>query len=360
MGIKKELKTLARPSLAKVLDKHSKEGELYQKLEDDKVLCYACGHRCKIQDGHRGICKVRYNEDGKLFVPKGYVAALQCDPTEKKPFFHVLPGSSTLTFGMLGCDYHCGYCQNWLTSQALRDSSAGIEPTEVTAKQMVEIARRYRASMVGSSYNEPLITAEWAGDVFKLAKEAGLRTAFISNGNATREVLEYLRPITDCYKVDLKSMQDKNYRKLGGLLETVLETIPRLVEMGFWVEIVTLIIPGFNDSDEELKEAAKFLASVSPDIPWHVTAFHKDYKMTDPDNTPPGTLIRAAEIGYEAGLRFVYAGNLAGWVKNYENTYCPNCHKLLIERYGYRILDYHITPDGNCPDCSFAIPGIWW
>ncbi|MBI2485944.1 MAG: AmmeMemoRadiSam system radical SAM enzyme [Deltaproteobacteria bacterium] len=360
MAIKKELKTLARPSLAEMLDKHSEEGELYQKLENNKVLCYACGHRCVIRDGLRGICKVRYNRDGELFVPKGYVAALQCDPTEKKPFFHVLPGSSTLTFGMLGCDYHCAYCQNWLTSQALRDAPAGTEPMTVTVSQMVSIAKRYGASMVGSSYNEPLITAEWAADVFRLAKEQGFKTAFISNGNATREVLEYLRPITDCYKVDLKSMQDKNYRKLGGLLSTVLETIPRLVEMGFWVEIVTLVIPGFNDSNEELKEAAKFLASVSLDIPWHVTAFHKDYKMTDPDNTPPETLIRAAEIGYEAGLRFVYAGNLPGWVKNYENTYCPNCHKLLVERCGYRILDYRITPDGKCPNCSSAIPGIWW
>ncbi len=181
-----------------------------------------------------------------------------------------------------------------------------------TASQMISLAKRYGASMVGSSYNEPLITAEWAADVFRLAKEQGLKSAFISNGNATQEVLEYLRPITDCYKVDLKSMQDKNYRKLGGLLSTVLETIPRLIEMGFWVEIVTLVILGFNDSDEELKEAVKFLASISLDIPWHVTAFHEDYKMTDPDNTPPETLIRAAEIGYEAGLRFVYAGNLPG------------------------------------------------
>jgi pyruvate formate lyase activating enzyme len=359
MAIRKELKTLARPSLAEILDEHSQEGKLYQKLEDNKVLCYACGHRCVIRDGLRGICKVRYNKDGKLFVPEGYVAALQCDPTEKKPFFHVLPGSSTLTFGMLGCDYHCAYCQNWVTSQALRDSSAGIEPMTVTASQMVSIAKRYGASIVGSSYNEPLITAEWAAGVFRLAREQGFKTAFISNGNATREVLEYLRPITDCYKVDLKSMRDRNYRKLGGLLSTVLEAIPRLVEMGFWVEIVTLVIPGFNDSDEELREAAKFLASISPNIPWHVTAFHKDYRMTDPDNTSPEILIRSAEIGYEAGLRFVYAGNLPGLVKNHENTYCPNCHKLLVERYGYKILDYFITPDGQCPSCASAIAGIW-
>jgi pyruvate formate lyase activating enzyme len=355
----KRYKSVARNSLAELLDGYSSEGELYEKFEDSKVVCHACGHKCLISDGLRGICKVRYNEGGRLYVPKGYVAGLQCDPTEKKPFFHVLPGSSTLTFGMLGCDYHCGYCQNWLTSQALRDPVAGIEPMKTTAEQLVFLAKRYDARLIGSSYNEPLITAEWAADVFKLARKEGFRTAFISNGNATKEVLEYLRPITDCYKVDLKSMQDKNYRKLGGLLINVLETISRLYDMGFWVEIVTLVVPGFNDSIEELKEAAKFLVSLSPDIPWHVTAFHKDYKMTDPDNTPAETLISIAEIGYEAGLKFVYAGNLPGSVKNYENTYCPNCDRLLIERYGYNILSYQITPDGECPGCSSVIPGIW-
>src|SRR3989337_2662819 len=359
MAIKKELKTLARPSLAEALDEYSVEGELYQKLENNKVLCHACGHRCVIYDGLRGICKVRYNKDGKLFVPKGYVAALQSDPTEKKPFFHVLPGSLTLTFGMLGCDYHCSYCQNWLTSQALRDSTAGIEPMTVTATEMVSLAKRYGASMIGSSYNEPLITSEWASDVFRIAREQGFKNAFISNGNATREVLEYLRPLTDCYKVDLKSMQDRNYRKLGGLLSTVLETIPRLVDMGFWVEIVTLVIPGFNDSNEELKEAAKFLASVSPDIPWHVTAFHKDYKMTDPDNASPETLLRAANIGREMGLSFVYAGNLPGMVGPFENTYCPRCGSLLIERFGFRVLQNQIAALGSCPKCGASIPGIW-
>ncbi len=356
----KRYKSITKTPLAELLDKYSTEGELYSKLEDDKVLCFACGHRCLIFDGLRGVCKVRYNDGGRLYVPKGYVAALQCDPTEKKPFFHVLPGSNTLTFGMLGCDYHCSYCQNWLTSQALRDPVAGIEPMEAGAEQLVSLAKKYDARLIGSSYNEPLITAEWAVEVFKLAMKGGLKTAFISNGNATKEVLEYLRPITDCYKVDLKSMQDKNYRKLGGLLSNVLETISRLCDMGFWVEIVTLVVPGFNDSNDELKEAAKFLVSLSPDIPWHVTAFHKDYKMTDPDNTSAETLMRVAEIGYEAGLKFVYAGNLPGRVKNYENTYCPNCDRLLIERYGYNILSYQINTDGQCPDCSAAIPGIWF
>jgi len=251
-------------------------------------------------------------------------------------------------------------CQNYITSQALRDPAAGVQPMNITAERLVGLAKRYGAKLVGSSYNEPLITAEWAVEVFKLAKGQGLKTCFISNGNATKEVLEYLKPWCDAYKVDLKSMSDRNYRKLGGLLRTVLETIQRLVEMGFWVEIVTLVVPGFNDSDAELRQAAKFLASLSPDIPWHVTAFHKDYKMTDPDNTPPSTLIRAAEIGREAGLRFVYAGNLPGRVGSYEHTFCPTCRTLLIERFGFEILRYRLTKDGRCPSCSTPIPGIWW
>ena len=176
-----------------------------------------------MKPGRRGICKVRFNKEGTLYTPAGYVAALQCDPTEKKPFFHCLPGSDTLTFGMLGCDFHCGYCQNWLTSQALRDDAAGVMPSDVTPDALVALARRQGARMVGSSYNEPLITAEWAVDVFKAARPAGLKTAFISNGNATPEVLDYIRPWTDCYKIDLKAMDDKRYRELGGVLQHVVD-----------------------------------------------------------------------------------------------------------------------------------------
>ena len=205
-------------SMAQVLDARVREGELVEKLDGGAVRCFACGHRCLVKPGRRGICKVRFNRDGTLYVPVGYVAALQCDPTEKKPFFHVLPGSDTLTFGMLGCDFHCGYCQNWLTSQALRDDAAGVLPTDVTPDRLVRLALRQGAKMVGSSYNEPLITAEWAVDVFKVAKTHGLKTAFISNGNATPEVLDYIRPWTDCYKIDLKAMDDKRYRELGGVL----------------------------------------------------------------------------------------------------------------------------------------------
>ncbi len=346
-------------TLAEAIDVRTKEGELYEKLANNKLRCFACGHRCVIFDGRRGICKVRYNEGGVLKVPTGYVGALQCDPTEKKPFFHVLPGSNTLTFGMLGCDFHCGYCQNWLTSQALRDPAAIMPPREVTADELVSIAKQLGASLVGSSYNEPLITSEWAVEVFQRASSEGFRTVFISNGNGTPQVIQYLKPWVDGYKVDLKSMSDKSYRSLGGKLDNVLSTIKLLVEMGFWVEVVTLLVPGFNDSDEELREAASFLYSLSPDIPWHVTAFHKDYKMTDPDNTSVETLMRAAEIGYETGLRYVYAGNLPGMVGGYENTLCPHCKTMIIERYGFQVIANRLGPGGHCPECSTKIPGIW-
>src|SRR3989454_863668 len=268
-------------SLAQALDGRVREGELVERRPDGAVRCFACGHRCLVKPGRRGICKVRFNKDGTLYVPAGYVAALQCDPTEKKPFFHALPGSDTLTFGMLGCDFHCGYCQNWLTSQALRDETAGVLPTDVTPDDLVRLALRQGAKLVGSSYNEPLITAEWALDVFKVAKGHGLKTAVISNGNA------------------------------------------------------------------------------SPEIPWHVTAFHKDYRMTDPDNTSAETLLRACEIGAAAGLKFVYAGNLPGRVGRWEHTWCPDCGELLIERHGYVIQQQRIGVGGDCVACGRRIPGVW-
>lgn len=346
-------------ALAKTTNKLVREGELYEKLEGNRVHCYACAHHCKINDGGRGVCQVRYNVGGKLYVPHGYAAAIQADPIEKKPYFHVLPGSDALTFGMLGCDLHCGYCQNWDISQALRDPVSGRPPTRVSAEQMVDFAIDNGARAIVSSYNEPLITSEWAVEIFKIAKERGLLCGYVSNGNATRETLEYIRPYVSAYKIDLKSMRDKNYRTLGAPLDHILDGIKMVHELGFWLEIVTLVIPGFNDSTEELLDAAQFLRSVSPDIPWHVTAFHKDYKMTDPDDTDVKTLIRAAEIGQEAGLHFVYAGNLPGRVGPYENTFCPKCNTPLIKRTGYLITDYQITEQGACPKCGETIPGIW-
>lgn len=518
------------------------EGTLYESLPDDAVHCYACGHNCTIKPGGRGICQVRYNLGGKLYVPWGYVAALQCDPIEKKPFNHVYPGSDTLTFGMLGCDLHCSYCftgdtmvvtnhgpasfaslyarascvehrvdgdvarvdglqavagssqwrdvravfkhpyrgtlvqitaialagfsctpdhriyattdpdqaptktaagdltlahylavpvaiavsipellmvaekpapgalalaardivvhddfylvpikdivqvdyegdvfnleveqehnylanfflvsncQNWDISQALRDTDAGRPPAQVTPQEMVALAKRNGAASVTTSYNEPLITSEWAVAIFKEARAAGLPCNYVSNGNATRQVLEFIRPYVGAYKIDLKTMSDKNYRKLGAVLDHILDGIRMVHELGFWLEIVTLVIPGFNDSKEELRDAARFLKALSPDIPWHVTAFHKDYKMRDPDNTDARTLIRAAEIGKNEGLRYVYAGNLPGRVGEYEHTHCPKCNEVLIRRYGYVILGYQITPQGTCPYCDTKIAGLW-
>ncbi len=348
--------------LAELLDSMTAEGELYERLPEGAVRCYACGHRCLIRPGRRGICKVRFNEQGVLRVPWGYVAALQSDPIEKKPFYHFLPGSDALTFGMLGCDFHCPFCQNWLSSQALRDPAsdgAGAYLRRVQPRELVHYGLRMGARVVASSYNEPLITSEWARAVFEEASAAGLRCVYVSNGNATHEVLEYLRPYLTGYKIDLKTMQDRQYRRLGGVLQHVLDTIRMTHEMGFWVEVVTLVVPGFNDSPDELMEAARFIASVSPDIPWHVTAFQKDYRMTAPDNTSAEMLIRAAEIGQEAGLRYVYAGNLPGRVGPYENTHCPNCGETLIERFGYVILGYHITAQGACPRCETSIGGVW-
>ena len=348
-------------SLATVLDEMTAEGaaELTGHLPDGALSCFACGHRCLIKKDKRGICKVRFNEGGHLRVPVNYVAALACDPTEKKPFFHVLPGSDTLTFGMLGCDLHCAYCQNWLTSQALRDDAAVSPPNVTTPERLVAMARAYGAAMVGSSYNEPLITAEWAVEVFKQAKAAGFRTAFISNGNATPQVLDYLRPWTDCYKIDLKSMSDRNYRQLGGVVDNILDTVKMVHERGFWEEIVTLVIPGFNDSEDELKRAADFIASVAPDIPWHVTAFHQDYRMTENANTTAEQLVRACEIGRAAGLGYVYAGNLPGLVGRWENTYCPSCDELLVERFGYLVKQMNVPKEGKCPSCATRIPGVW-
>jgi len=251
-------------------------------------------------------------------------------------------------------------CQNALTSQALRDPVMGVPPQEVTPGEIVDLAERHRARILTSTYNEPLITSEWAVEVFREGRARGLVGSYVSNGNATPEVLDYLRPWVDLYKVDLKGFDDKHYRKLGGVLGTVLETIRRLHRLGFWLEVVTLIVPGFNDTDAELRDIARFLVSVSPDIPWHVTAFHPDYKMTDRDRTTATTLRRAAELGVGEGLRYVYAGNLPGRVGPFENTSCPSCRALLIERVGYTILRDVLTPArGVCPSCGARIPGRW-
>jgi len=333
--------------------------ELIEPLSADRIRCYACGHECRIPEGAVGVCKVRFVRDGRLHVPWGYVGGVQCDPIEKKPFFHAHPGALAYSFGMLGCDLHCAYCQNWVTSQALRDPAAVSMPADAAPRALAADAIRLGARVVVSTYNEPLITAEWGVAIFKEARAAGLLTGFVSNGNGTERVLDFIRPWIDLYKVDLKSFDDRHYRQLGGRLDPILFTIRRLREMGVWLEIVTLLIHGFNDGDDELARLTAFIASVSPDIPWHVTAFHKDYRMSDPDNTTPEMLMRAAALGTAAGLRYVYAGNLPGRVGDLENTRCHQCSALLIERFGYLVRTYRITATGTCPDCGALIPGRW-
>ena len=344
------------------LDRMTVDGVLYEVVDEAtrKIRCYACGHRCLIKDGGRGICKVRFNAGGVLRVPHGYVAALQVDPIEKKPFNHVEPGALALSFGMLGCDFHCSYCQNWDISQFGRDDDAGRDPMRIAPAELVELAKTRRARAVASTYNEPLITTEWAVAVFKQAKAAGLRTLYISNGNGTPEVIDYLRPWLDAYKIDLKTMQDKQYRQLGGVLNHVLDTIRRVHAVGLWLEVVTLMVPGFNDSNDEMWDTARFLAGVSPDIPWHVTAFHPDYRMTDPPRTTTDMLQRAAEIGTEAGLRYVYAGNIPGRVGQWEHTFCPTCNEPVVKRMGFMVRENRLRETGGrCPKCGTQIPGIW-
>ncbi len=344
--------------LAKVLDGYVREGTLWVRERADRIRCTACGHRCLLPEGFRGVCKVRFHADGKLWVPWGYVAALQADPIEKKPFYHVLPGATALTFGMLGCDFHCAYCQNWVTSQALRDPRAGTAIYEIQREDFWRLVKDTGARAVVSSYNEPLITAEWAYHLMEPARNTPVVTAFVSNGNATPEALEYLYPVLLAYKVDLKTMNPRRYRELGGVLDHVLWTIEEAHRRGFWVEVVTLVVPGFNDREEEIREAARFLAGVSRDIPWHLTAFYPQYRMQDRPPTSAHFLRRAAEIAKEEGLHYVYVGNLPGWFPDLEHTRCPRCSTVLVRRRGFTVLENRLQ-SGRCPTCQTPIPGIW-
>jgi len=344
------------------MDVLTKPAHLFEKDEDGTLRCLACAHRCRLLPGQRGVCQVRFNREGHLMAPWGYVAGLNADPIEKKPFMHFLPGSLALTYGMLGCNFHCDFCQNWVSSQALRDSAAdtiGSAVQSITPDQLVGYALQSGARVVASSYNEPLITTEWSLDVFQAAKEQDLRCVYISNGFATPQVLHALQPVMDGFKVDLKCITDAQYRALGGRLQVVLDSIALAVELGMWVEVVTLVIPDFNDSSDDLWQMARYLVSVSADIPWHVTAFHPMYKRLDSQRTNEDILERAADIGQEAGLNYVYAGNLPGRVGELENTCCPSCHTLLVARAGYHIRENRLGADGLCPNCGRRIAGVW-
>ena len=350
---------MAAQTLSVKLAGATRKADLFRVLDGNRVQCLACGLACPIPAGFAGVCKVRFNRAGTLLAPWGYVNAAWCDPIEKKPFFHAWPGTRAYSFGMLGCNLHCGYCQNWLTSQSLRDFRSTVEFRAAAPRDLVESALAQGAASLISTYNEPLITAEWAVAVFREARAAGLATGFVSNGNATPEVLEYLSPWVDLYKVDLKSFDDRRYHELGCRIAPILDSIRRIHALGIWLEIVTLVVPGFNDSDGELRAIAQFIAGVSPDIPWHVTAFHPDYRMTGASPTPPETLLRAVAAGRAAGLHYVYAGNLGGRGGQDEDTRCPGCGATLVERRGFCVLRNRVGASGECPDCGHAIPGRW-
>jgi pyruvate formate lyase activating enzyme len=301
----------------------------------------------------RGIRRRRMVEtDEHYLIP---LRAVDREPYEGEVYNLEVDGEHSYLAGLIGV----ANCQNWVTSQALRDKAAVAPADTMSPEDIVSAAQRAGARIVTSTYNEPLITSEWAVEVFKHAKPAGLVCSYVSNGNGTEEVLEYLRPWVSLYKVDLKGFRDRSYRDLGGTLERVLFTIRALHAKGFWVEVVTLVVPGLNDSPEELGDIARFLVSVSPDIPWHVTAFHPDYRMEDRNATSVQSLLRAAETGAAEGLHFVYAGNLPGAVRSFENTYCPGCRGLLVERLGYRILRNRMDASGRCPECRQTVPGVW-
>ena len=276
----------------------------------------------------------------------------------RPPFFHVLPGTRALSFGMLGCDMHCAYCQNWVTSQALRDPDSFGSAKTIIPEHLRDMAVDEGAALVVSTYNEPLISAEWGAAVFDACRPAGLLTGFVSNGNATREVLEFLRPRMDLYKVDLKGFRDAPYRKLGAVLGNVLEGIRTAHQLGYWIEVVTLVVPGHNDTDDELRDIARFLVGISRDIPWHVTAFYPQYRMGERPATEAKRVRRAREIGLEEGLRFVYTGNLHAGGRE-ENTHCPGCDALLIARRGYSVRIGALDAAGRCGECGEAIPGVW-
>ncbi len=332
--------------------------ELVSEQDGNTIQCLSCGHKCTIQEGETGICRMHWNEAGELRVPFGYVSSLHVDPMEKKPFFHALPGQRALSFGMLGCNLQCPYCQNWNISQNLKDSEARVQPRDISPAEIIKQARGSNVSSVVATYNEPLITSEWSRTIFELAREEDYLTGYVSNGYASREVIEYLRDWTDLFNVDFKGWSPGKYRELGGDVEVVKEMLELIHKLGFHLEVITLLVPERTDEPEELRRMAGFLASISPDIPWHLTAFRGAYKWQNHPSTSPQDLKMAYEIAREEGMNYVYCGNLPGRVGEAESTYCPECGELLIKRTGYSIGSVNLD-ENKCPACGQGIYGVF-
>jgi pyruvate formate lyase activating enzyme len=337
-----------------------KEAVLYDRTGDGAVKCRVCPHACVIKEGALGVCRVRRNEGGTLYsLNYGKPVTLNNDPIEKKPLFHFLPGTRSLSLAAVGCNLTCDHCQNWSISQWPRDREGWtrLPGDEVRPAVIAEEAVEACSSSISYTYTEPTVYLEFALDVMSEARARGLKNVFVTNGYMSQESAEAAASLLDAANVDLKSSSDEFYKKTcGGRVGPVMETIGRLHAAGVWVEVTTLVIPGHNDSEIDLRTVAGFLASTSPDIPWHVSAFHPDYRLTNAQRTPVHAINAAMRYGREAGLRFVYAGNVPGNAG--ENTVCPYCGDTLIERRGFKILSNRLH-GGRCESCGKAIPGHW-
>jgi len=333
-----------------------KEAKLYKKNSDGSVTCLTCAHKCRIANGKRGICRVRENRDSRLYtLVYGNPVATHIDPIEKKPLFHFLPGSSAFSIATVGCNMHCLNCQNADISQAGPEEGSGFPA--VSPEDIVKAAFQRECGSIAYTYTEPAIFFDYAYDISLLADKQGIKNIFITNGFWSKEALKEIAPFMHGANVDLKFFKDEMYKKIcGAKLGPVLDTIIRMKELGVWVELTTLVIPGLNDSSEELKQIAEFIVSVDKSIPWHISRFYPTYKMADIPPTSADTLKNAREIGFEAGLRFVYTGNIPG--DTGENTFCPSCGRELISRYGFSTGNINIK-DGKCRWCGEDIEGVW-
>ncbi|MBW1997702.1 MAG: AmmeMemoRadiSam system radical SAM enzyme [Deltaproteobacteria bacterium] len=334
-----------------------KEAYLYEKLEGGKVRCLLCNHRCLIKDGARGICQVRENQGGSLFsLVYAKVIARHVDPIEKKPLFHFLPGSKSYSIATVGCNFRCAFCQNADISQLPSDHGQ-IWGEDMWPEALANEAAKSGSATIAYTYTEPTIYFELALDTARLAVSEGIRNVFVTNGYMTEEALREIYPDLHGANVDLKSFTEKFYKeRCGAKLDPVKKTLGLMKDMGVWLEITTLLIPGLNDSREELAQLAKFIAELSPDIPWHISRFHPTYRLLDVPPTPPESIRRARDIGYEAGLKYVYSGNVPG--DEGEKTFCHACGKMLIDRFGFYVRQNRVT-EGRCPDCDAEIPGVW-
>ncbi|MDD2464905.1 MAG: AmmeMemoRadiSam system radical SAM enzyme [Desulfobulbus sp.] len=334
------------------------EALFYQPAEAKAVVCQLCHHRCRIPAGKRGRCGVRENREGRLFsLVYGRLVAESIDPVEKKPMFHLLPGSRSYSISTVGCNFQCSHCQNYQISQYPLVHHGQISGVGRSPATVVDQAEQAGCATLSYTYVEPTIFYEFAYDCCRLARKRGIKNIFVSNGYMTPEVVRHLAPVLDGINIDLKAFNSAFYQKIcKARLEPVLENIRLFYELGVLVEVTTLVIPTLNDSESELRSIARFLRSVSVDIPWHVSGFHPTYQMLDRPSTPAETLVKAREIGLSQGLRFVYTGNVAG--AGGEDTYCPGCNSLLIRRQGFnsRIQDLE---KGHCRRCGVPVAGVW-